>query len=98
MAQSQKTMQMGLGEALNRLNQLRAKISSGIASSTERAEHKLIVQALNQTKLDLGFDCDGDGIPDTIEIFMQTAKTSCCRILDTPSPRRKNRKKSASRG
>jgi hypothetical protein len=42
-----------------------------------------------QYQLDLGFDCNLDGVPDTIEIFMQSAQTSCCRILpmeDSPKP------------
>jgi hypothetical protein len=29
----------------------------------------------------LGFDCNADAVPDTVEIFQQSAKTSCCRIL-----------------
>ncbi len=87
---STKTLEMGLGEAIERLNTLHSKKGRGIASSQERAEHALILQALNQTKLDMGFDCNLDGIPDSIQIFAESAKTSCCRILSTKSPRRKN--------
>ena len=83
------TMQMGLGEAIKRLNHLHSKRGRGIASDDEKVEHDLILEALNQTKLDLGFDCDDDGVPDTIEIFHKTAKTSCCRIVDLKSDRRK---------
>ncbi len=83
------TLQMGLGEAIQRLNILHSKKGRGIANTDERTEHQLILDALNQTKLDLGFDCNGDGIPDTIEIFAKSAKTSCCRIIDTGSERRK---------
>jgi hypothetical protein len=93
------TLQMGLGEAVQRLNSLHSKKGRGIASEDEKTEHSLILDALNQTRLDLGFDCNGDGIPDSIEIFAQSAKTSCCRIIDvvperrTPTPsRRKSRK------
>lgn len=82
------TLQMGLGEAIQRLNLLHSKKGRGIASIDEKTEHGLILDALNQTKLDLGFDCNGDGIPDTIEIFSQSAKTSCCRIIDVTSERR----------
>ncbi len=85
MAQFEKRLEMGLGEAIERLNQLHSKKTRGIASSVEKDEHILIMDALNQTKLDLGFDCNGDGIPDTIEIFARTAKTSCCRITSTSS-------------
>ena len=82
------TMQMGLGEAIQRFNILHSKKGRGIASRDEKAEHDLILEALNQTKLDLGFDCNDDGIPDSIEIFAKSAKTSCCRIIDTGSDRR----------
>ena len=85
MAQFEKRLQMGLGEAIERFNLLHSKKTRGIASPVEKDEHILIMDALNQTKLDLGFDCDGDGIPDTIEIFARTAKTSCCRIAPTSS-------------
>ncbi len=84
------TMQMGLGEAITRLNLLHSKRGRGIATDDEHTEHSLILEALNQTKLDLGFDCDEDGVPDTIEIFHKTANTSCCRIVDLGSDRRKN--------
>ena len=95
-----KTLQMGLGEAINRLNLLHAKVSRAIATPDERSEHELILEALNKTKLDLGFDCDLDGVPDTIEIFARTAKTSCCRIIDIddpPKPKRKRKTTSRSR-
>ena len=82
------TLQMGLGEAIQRLNNLHSKKGRGIATKEERDEHELILEALNQTKLDLGFDCDGDGMPDSIEIFAKSAKTSCCRIIDTQRERR----------
>jgi hypothetical protein len=54
-------------------------------------ERNLIVEALNeQFRLDLGMDCDQDGIPDAIDdvveirdvgIFRASAETSCCRII-----------------
>jgi len=84
----QKTLQMGLGEAIQRLNMLHAKITRGVASQDDRKEHELILEALNETKLDLGFDCNLDGVPDTVAIFAQSAKTSCCRILPTTGSRR----------
>ena len=89
----QKTMQMGLGEAINRMLLLSAKAKNGIASSIEKDEYKLILDALNQTKLDLGFDCDLDGVPDTLAIFAQSAATSCCRILDIKDTSRKTKPK-----
>ena len=88
----QTSLQMGLGEAIQRLNLLHSKKGRGIATNEEKVEHELILEALNQTKLDLGFDCNDDGIPDTIEIFAKSAKTSCCRIIDTSFARKSKRK------
>ena len=88
-----KTLQMGLGDAMQRLNMLHSKISRGFASPDERKEHALILEALNETKLDLGFDCNLDGVPDTIAIFSESAKTSCCRILPATSSRRSPRRR-----
>jgi hypothetical protein len=91
-------MQVGLGEAILRQNRLQTLITNGIASQDEREEYKLLADALNEIKLDLGFDCNEDGIPDTIEIFHQTAKTSCCRFVPgSEKPKPKKRKRSNSR-
>ena len=84
----QKTKQMGLGEAIKRFIDLNQKITRGIASEFEREEYKLIESALNVTKLDLGFDCNDDGVPDSIEIFAKSATTSCCRIMSTDNSRK----------
>lgn len=92
-----KKMAMGLGEAIQRHNTLHKTITSGIATKEMKDEYKLITDALNGIKLDLGFDCDEDGIPDTIEVFAKTAKTSCCRLIPTSSGRRKKSKKSSRR-
>lgn len=80
---SQRRVYMGLGEAVLRLIHVENQYAtaSGVESEIV-AERNLIVQALNQQyQLDLGFDCNADSVPDTVEIFHQTAKTSCCRIL-----------------
>lgn len=94
-----KQMQVGLGEAIKRVNYLHSKVSRNVISSDERQEHDMLMHALDNIKIDLGFDCDGDGIPDSIEIFTATAKTSCCRLVDISempsSP--KQRRKSTSR-
>jgi len=83
-----KTLQMGLGEALERLINLHSRVSNGIGTDADKAERRLILDALNEQKLDLGFDCDLDGVPDTIAIFAQSATTSCCRLLPTDTSRR----------
>jgi hypothetical protein len=64
---------------------------NGVAEVEEHAiaERQMIIDALNLTQLELGFDCDGDGTPDTVEIFQQAAETSCCRVIssdDVPAP------------
>ena len=94
--QIEKTMQMGLGEAMERLLRLHSVVSQAVASPEQVAEHAMILSALNETKLDLGFDCNLDGVPDTVAIFAESAKTGCCRILPADTSRRK-RGKSTSR-
>jgi hypothetical protein len=96
----QTQMQVGLGEAIERHNLLHKRITAGIASPEEKDEYKLLSTALNEIKLDLGFDCDDDGVPDTIEIFHTTAKTSCCRFIPTTGdgkPKKTVKRKSSSR-
>lgn len=92
-----KQMQVGLGEAIKRVNHLHAKVTRRLATEPEREEHELLMEALDNIKIDLGFDCDGDGIPDSIEIFTATAKTSCCRLVDFDAPKPKKKKKTSSR-
>jgi len=80
---SERRIYMGLGEAVLRLIHVENQYATASGVESEIiAERNLIVQALNQQyQLDLGFDCNADSVPDTVEIFHQTAKTSCCRIL-----------------
>jgi len=92
-------VKMGLGEAMLRLNQLQTLISSGVSKKEQKEEYAMIMEALNHIQIDIGFDCNGDGIPDTVDIFQASASTSCCRLVDTESSRKKNtssRKKSTS--
>lgn len=93
-------MQVGLGEAIKRVNNLHARVTRRLASPAEKEEHDLLMSALDNIKIDLGFDCDGDGIPDSIEIFTATAKTSCCRLInftDDPVAEKTKKRKSSSR-
>ena len=93
-----KQMQVGLGEAIRRVNTLSSRKSRGILSTAESEEYDLLMSALDNIKIDLGFDCDGDGIPDSIEIFTATAKTSCCRLIDLGElPKPKKRRTSSRR-
>lgn len=92
-----KQMQVGLGEAIKRVNNLHSRVTRRIASQAEKEEHDLLMDALDNIKIDLGFDCDGDGIPDSIEIFTATAKTSCCRLIDLGDLPKPKRRKTSSR-
>lgn len=91
----QTQMQVGLGEAIRRVNILDNKKVRGIANHEEKEEHGLLMDALDHIKIDLGFDCNDDGVPDTIEIFTQTAQTSCCRLVQIEE--KPKRKKTSSR-
>lgn len=84
-----KVVKMGLGEAMLRLNKLQVKISSGISKKEEKDEYQMIMEALNNIQIDIGFDCNNDGVPDTVDIFQASANTSCCRLVDTESSRKK---------
>ena len=74
-----------LGEAMRRLNTLQGIVQAGIANEEQKREYDLILAALDRISLELGFDCDLDGVPDTvsqIEIFQASASTGCCRLVD----------------
>jgi hypothetical protein len=95
LAQQTKTVErrvfLGIGDAVLRLIHVERMYADGVDPSEElTAERDLIVQALNQQyQLDLGMDCDEDGIPDAIDpdvkMITHAAQTSCCRILPDPS-------------
>jgi hypothetical protein len=96
----QKTLHMGLGEAIQRLLRVELFLQKGIGNVPEtlRAERQLIVDALNTHQLDLGFDCNADGVPDDVSIFAKSAETSCCRILPVDSSRSAASRRSSRRG
>lgn len=73
---------MGLGEAMRRLLDIEIRYRHGGATEDLARERNLLLQALNRVEIQLGFDCDRDGVADTVEIFQQAAETSCCRITD----------------
>lgn len=75
---------LGLGEAIRRLIRVEMMYTRGLSPGKELLEESgLIVDALNlEYQLDLGFDCNGDNIPDSIDIFAKSAETACCRIVE----------------
>ena len=96
---SEHRIKMGLGEAIQRLIHVETAYSNNLDVGADlRAEATLIVAAMDQQfQLDLGFDCNSDGVPDSIEIFKETAATSCCRILPLAAPKRRRRASRAKR-
>ena len=86
----QKALQMGLGDAIQRLMRVEVLLQNGLAPSEQmKAERQMITEALNTQQLSLGFDCDDDGVPDTVDIFSKSAETSCCRIVPTDTSRKR---------
>lgn len=85
-----KTLEMGLGEAILRLMNVEKLRSRGLVAVPQEAiaERDLIVEALNTHRLDLGFDCDLDGVPDSVAIFAKSAQTSCCRLAPVDNSRK----------
>lgn len=81
MSNNEKTMRMGLGTAIRRLLDVEKRYQAGRRSEEITTERTLLLTALDNLELDIGWDCDEDGVPDTVEIFKKTASTSCCRIL-----------------
>lgn len=84
-----KTMEMGLGEAIRRLLQVEILRQHRLVAITDsmKEERDLIFAALNTHKLHLGFDCDGDDQPDSVEIFAKSAATACCRLVPIDTSR-----------
>ena len=91
---SERRVFLGIGDAILRLVHVERMVADGAHPPPPlMAERDLIVQALNQQyQLDLGMDCDADGIPDSIdddvEVLTHAAQTSCCRIKESPSSRK----------
>jgi hypothetical protein len=85
----QKNLQMGLGEAIQRLMRVEVLLQQGLTRVPESSknERQLILDALNTLKLDLGFDCNNDNLPDSVDIFTKSAETSCCRIMPADTSR-----------
>lgn len=86
---NEKILRIGLGEAVSRLMKLELVRTNRLHPFPDEAikEREMLYMALNEIKIDLGFDCDGDGLPDTVEIFEESAKSSCCRIIQTKDSR-----------
>ena len=85
-----KIRKLKMGDAIQRLNMLHGKIINGMACAKDRNEHGMILQGLNNFEIEVGFDCDSDGIPDTIDIFRQNVEDEgCCDLISTSSRTKK---------
>ncbi len=93
-----KQLKVGLGEALQRLLRVEVRLMNGFShvEAEDLAQRQLIIEALNQTQLDLGFDCNDDDVPDNIDIFEKAAQTSCCRVVPESQKPKKTRGRSRS--
>ena len=78
-------VQMGLGDTLTRLFHIEFLYRNGITNIGPQLleERKMILTALNSIPINVGFDCNNDGVPDTVEIFEKSVSTSCCRLVGT---------------
>ena len=95
----EKILRIGLGEAISRLIKLEQVRSNRLHKKPGEAiaEREMLYLALNEIKIDLGFDCNNDGLPDSVEIFEASAKSSCCRLIqqedNSPKKEKINRAK-----
>ena len=90
-------VRMGLGEAVRRLIHVEWMFRSGAGTLPEQllSEREMILEALNVIPVEVGFDCNADGIPDTIDIFARSAATSCCRLMPPTAAKKATKKKTA---
>lgn len=90
-----RPVKMGLGEAIQRLVEVEFRFRNGAGGVPQQLldERLLLLDALNSIPVDVGFDCNSDGVPDTVEIFEQAASTSCCRLMPPgyKKPKRRTR-------
>jgi hypothetical protein len=69
---------------MRRLLDIEIRVRNGITTPEVIIERDMLLEALNRVEIKLGFDCDSDGLPDTVDLFRETSETSCCRIIDLP--------------
>jgi hypothetical protein len=82
---SDKIVTLGLGEAVQRLIRVEVAQAMGIRVREDAlAEAQMLRETMDQYDLEVAFDCNVDGVPDTVDIYQQAADTSCCRIVSVP--------------
>jgi hypothetical protein len=96
-----RIVKLGLGQAVQRLIRVEVSAALGIRVASEAlAEAELLRKTLDQYDLEVAWDCNDDGVPDTVEIYEQAASTNCCRLVepDKVMSRRSRKDSSRSRG
>lgn len=84
-----KPVKMALGDVIRRLMHIEFQGRLGGLSSDVQVERDMLLEALNVVPVVVGFDCNGDNIPDySVGLFKQAAATSCCRIQPAVSDRK----------
>jgi hypothetical protein len=95
---SDKIIKLGLGEAVQRLIRVELAAAMGVRLMPEAlAEANMLRDTLNQYDLEIAFDCNDDGVPDTVEIYQQAAETSCCRLVKPDQVMTRRSRKDSSR-
>jgi hypothetical protein len=85
---SDKIVTLGLGEAVQRLIRVEVAHAMGLRVREDAlAEARMLRETMDQYDLQVAFDCNIDGVPDTVDIYQQAADTSCCRIVSVPTRR-----------
>lgn len=74
-----KELDLGLGEARDRIDHLRSRKRMGIATEEEKEEYKLLNEALNSIRIKVNMVCELPQDEDGLALFTKSAKTSCCR-------------------
>lgn len=94
-----KQLRLGLGEAISRLLKIEILRQNRLYEMSDAVikEKELIINALDELRIELAFDCDGDGVPDTVEIFEKSVKDDCCKLIKSDDTKPKRAKRSVKR-
>jgi hypothetical protein len=91
-------VKLGLGEAIQRL--IRVELSAAMGYRVQEdalSEAAMLRRTLDQYDLEVHFDCNADGVPDTVEIYQAAADTSCCRLVEPDRVMTRRSRKDGSR-
>ena len=74
--------EIGLGDAIRRFVDLEwaTRTGTSVIRKQDLEERAMLLEALNVIPLPLGFDCNNDGVPDTVDIFRESVAEGCCSL------------------